>query len=129
LLLIEGQGFAQPTHGAIQVLQFQLVDARDAVILFPTLASAIAAGSAQAMQDGEEDGALDGELKAAWREQLGDDWLAAGFLPQALEYQRRSDALAGQGGHLAVAMGGDQETMFSEARAGGEQAIKLTRLP
>src|SRR5438093_2587608 len=49
LLLVVGQFFAEPSHGAIELVQFNLVGTVDEVVLFPALGRMIAAAGAQTM--------------------------------------------------------------------------------
>src|SRR5665647_2232818 len=55
----------------------------------------------EAMEHGEEDGPLDVELEAASLQQLLDDPLTAGLLPEPLEDENRPDALSGDRGELS----------------------------
>ena len=61
---------AEPRHCPVEVVQLQPIDALDPVINHPFLAAAIGARDEQPMQDAGEDGALDGKLKTAARDQL-----------------------------------------------------------
>jgi hypothetical protein len=80
------------------------------------------------VEHGKEDGAFDVEAEAAMAEQIMDDVLAAGLLPEALEDQRRTDAGGGDGGELSAGVGGKQEGVLGEASAGGEEGIELSGL-
>ena len=80
-LLRRRQFLAEPSHGAVEVMELQPRDAVDAVVVAPLLAGAVGAGHHQPMQDGQEDGALDGKLEAAIGEQLLEDRLAPGVAP------------------------------------------------
>src|SRR3954468_2597786 len=59
-------------HGAIEVMQRQLVRARDGVVLDPLVAGPVGTRGEEPVQDGGEDGALDVELEAAPGKQLLD---------------------------------------------------------
>ena len=106
----------------------QIVGAVQGVVTFPAVGGAIAAGGAQAMQDGKEDSAFDGELEAAVGQEFAEDVAAAGVMPEALEDERRSEAAGVDDGNLAVVVSGEQEDLFSEACAGGEQGVELSGL-
>ena len=80
------------------------------------------------MQDGEEDGPLDVELEAASLQELLDDPLAAGLLPEALEDQGGSDASGGDGGELSLGVGREQQDGLGQACARGEEGIELAVL-
>src|SRR5271166_831232 len=54
VLLLFRQLLAQPPHGSIVVMQFELVDAGDGVILTPPIGGAIGAAHEQPVQHGEE---------------------------------------------------------------------------
>src|SRR4029077_5269353 len=58
---------AEPAHGAIEMMEFQLVDAVDAIIVAPMLASTVGARNHEPMQHGQEHRALDRELEPAPR--------------------------------------------------------------
>ena len=122
------QWIAEPGHGAIHVMQIEVVFAIDEVVGFPALAGPITAGGAQAMQDGKEEGAFDGEIEGAVGQELAKDLLATGLLPEALKDERGADMLARDRWHLTTFMGGQEQDMFSETSAGGEQAIELAGL-
>ena len=81
------------------------------------------------MQDGEEDGPLDGELEAATLQQLLDHMLAAGQLPEPLEDQGRADAPGLEDGReLALGMLGEHEDRAGQAGSGDEQGVELAAL-
>jgi len=105
------------------VVQLQLLGAVDLVVLLPAVRGAVAAGGAEAVQDGEEDGAFDGEPEVAVGEQLAQDVVAADLVPEALEDKWWSDTAGGDDGDLAVLVSGEQEDLLGEARAGGEAGV------
>ena len=80
------------------------------------------------MQDGEEDGPLEGELEAASLEQLLDDVPAAGRLPEPLEDQGRADVPDRDGREPALGVLGEQQDRAGQAGAGGEQGVELAAL-
>ena len=80
------------------------------------------------MQNREEDGAFHREAEGTTGQELADDILAAGLLPQAFKDKSRADALSGEDRCLAVAVGGEQEDVFGKACSGGEQRIELAGL-
>ena len=80
------------------------------------------------MEDGEEDGPLDGELEVASLQQLLDDVLAAGLLPEPLEDQGRADVPGGDGREVALGVRGEQEDRASQAGSGDEQGVELAAL-
>ena len=80
------------------------------------------------MQDGEEDGPLEGELEAPALEELPDDVPAAGGLPEPLEDQGRADVADRDGGEPALGVLGDQQDRLGQAGAGGEQGVELAGL-
>jgi hypothetical protein len=110
-------------HGAVEVVQRQLVRARDGVVRDPLVAGPVGTRGEEPVQDGGEDGALDVELEAAPGKQLLDHRLAAGLLPQPAEQQGAADATGGQVQPLGISLkGGEQHDLIAETGAGGEQA-------
>jgi hypothetical protein len=65
VLLILGKLLAEPRHGPIEMMQFQAVDAVDAIILAPAVGGAVRAAAEQAVQHGQERRALQRELMVA----------------------------------------------------------------
>jgi hypothetical protein len=126
-LLRRRQFFAEPSHGAVEVLQLQALGTGDDVAAFPGQGGAITAGIAEAVQDTEEDGAFDGELETAVVEELLDDRLTAGVAPEAFEDQGRSQARGADDRGLAVVVGGQKQDVFGEAGAGGEEGVEVAR--
>ena len=82
----------------------------DLVARFPLVGGTIAARVEEPVEDGEEDGPLDGELEASSLQQLLDDTLAAGQLPEPLEDQGRADVPDRDGREPALGMLGEQRT-------------------
>jgi hypothetical protein len=66
-------------------MELQAIDALNAVVDAPLVAGAIRAGEHQPVQDGEEDGALDGKLETAIGKQLLQHLATFRVAPQALE--------------------------------------------
>ena len=95
-LLVSGEFLAEPGHGAVEVVQGKAVNAGDVVVGQPLLAGAVRAGDHDPVQHGGEDRPLDRELEATPGQQVLDDGLAAGLLPQPSEQPRRADAPAGE---------------------------------
>ena len=75
------QLLSQPSHGAIQMMELQIVDAIDAVIVTPMLAGTVGARHHQAMQHSQEHRALDCELEAAFGQQAIHHGSAPALLP------------------------------------------------
>ena len=80
------------------------------------------------MQDGEEDGPLDVELEAASLQELLDDLLAAGLLPEPLEDEGRADAAGVDGRELALGVSGEDEDARAKRAPESEQGIELAGL-
>jgi hypothetical protein len=78
------------------------------------------------VQDGEEDGALDGELEAAVSQEFTEDVAAAGLVPEAFKDQGRAEAARGDDRDLAIVVSGEQEELLAKASAGGEEGVELT---
>src|SRR5512135_2905960 len=98
LLLVLRQLLTEPGHSPVKVVKLQRFAPVDLVVRLPLVGRPVAAGSEQAMQDGEEDGPLDVELEPAALQQSLDDLLTSGLLPEPLEDQGRPDALGRDGG-------------------------------
>jgi hypothetical protein len=65
VLLVFRKHLSQPGHGPVELVQAQIADAFDGVVVLPLLGGTVTAGREEAMQHGEEDDPLDGELKAS----------------------------------------------------------------
>src|ERR1019366_4399806 len=91
-LLALRQFLAQPGHGAIEMMEPEIIDAVDAVILAPVLAGTVRARYHKTMQYGQEHRALNRELEAAPGQQILHHGAATAVLPQPFEYQRGADA-------------------------------------
>jgi len=107
-LLLVGQAFSQPCHGAIDVMQIHRFDPRDGVALFPVQhARAIAAGDKQTMQDGQKENPLQRDSKASAGQQPPDDLRDLQLVPEPPKDQCRADAAVADGGHIAATMRGE----------------------
>ncbi len=80
------------------------------------------------MQNGQEDGPLDGELEASSHKQLLDHMLTAGQLPEPLEDQGRADVPDRDGRELALGMLREHEDRAGQTRPGDEQRVELAVL-
>src|SRR5438309_3734069 len=127
-LLILGQLFAEPGHGAVQVMELQRFAPVDLVVGLPLVGGPVAAGCEQAMQDGQEDRPLDVELEAAAVEELLDDPPAPRLPPEPLEDQGRSDAAGGDGRELTLGVSREEEDRLGQPCARGQQGVELATL-
>ena len=109
-------------------MELKVVASLDLVVVFPLVGGAIAAGVEEPVQDGEEDGPLDGELEAASLEQVPDDMLAAGLLPEPLEDQGRADVPGRDGREPALGVRGEHQDRAGKAGSRGEQGVELAAL-
>ncbi len=125
LLLIFGQHLAQPAHGSVQVVQFQLVHSRQDIVALPALGGAVAARRQEPVQDGQEDGPLHGKLEMPAAQRRANHGLAAGILPEFFEDQRRPPAAGSDDGEIVLLMFREDQQLLGEACTGGEQAIDL----
>ena len=89
-LLLGGEFLAEPSHGAVEVVEAQAVHTGDVVVGEPRLAGPVRARDHDPVQHGGEDGALDRELEAASGQEILDDGAAAGLLPQPPEQKGRA---------------------------------------
>jgi hypothetical protein len=74
------------------MMQIEPRNVGNRIVLAPAIRGAVGAAHEQPVQHGEEHRALQRKAVLAFARQLRDHRAAAGFLPQPLEYQRRSDA-------------------------------------
>ena len=100
----------------------------DLIVRLPRVGGPIAAGGEEAMQDGEDDGPLDVELEVAPVQELLDDPLASGLLPEPLEDQGGSDAPGGDGGELSLGVGREQEDGLGQPCPRDQQGVELSGL-
>jgi hypothetical protein len=90
LHLRQGRGadhHPQPGHGSVEVVQVQIGDAFDGIVVLPLFGGTVAAGSEEAMQHGQENGALDGKLETPVLEQALQNLVYGACLPESLEDQ------------------------------------------
>ncbi len=121
-----GEFFAEPAHGAVEVVQAEALDALDPVILPPAVGGAIRAARKQAVQNGEENRALQRKIMLARTgEALGD---------RAATCHKRSNTRAapirraGRRRRLAVGDGAHDDGRVGEARARPQQSPQLRAL-
>ena len=119
-----GQFLAEPGHGAVEVLEAEVGGAVDGLIGEPLGGAAVRAGGAQAVQDGEEDGALDIEAEAAGEEGGVQGVTAAGALPEAFEEERGAEDTALGAG--AQVLGGEDAGVRGVTGGGGGEAVEET---
>ena len=100
----------------------------DLVAVFPLIGGPIAAGVEEPVQDGQEDGPLDGELEVAALQKLLDHVLTTGLLPEPLEDQGRPDASDRDGREPALGMLGEQQDGSCQAGTRSEQSVELAAL-
>jgi hypothetical protein len=98
-------------------MKLKIFASLDLVVLFPLIGSAIAAWGEESVQDGQEDGSLDGEFEAASLQELLDDVLATGLLPESLEDQGRADVPDRDGRESTLGMLGEEENRAGQASA------------
>src|SRR5271165_4232148 len=106
-------------------MELKIFASLDLVILFSLVGGAIAAGVEEPVENGEEDSSLDGELEASSLQQLLDDMLAAGQLPEPLEDQGRADVPNRDGREPALGMLGKQENRAGQAGTRAEHGVEL----
>ena len=125
VLLVFGKLLAQPRHRAIEMLQFDPVDAVDAIILAPTVGGAVRAAADEAVQHGQERRPLQRELMLARLRQALDHAAAAGLLPHPLEGERRTDAPGRNDRRLAAVERIEHDRLLGEPRPRAQQAFQL----
>src|ERR1019366_6548370 len=124
-LLVLGQLLAEPGHGPVQVMELHGVAAFDRVVGLPLVGGAVAAWVDEAMQDGEEDGPFDVELEAAFRQQLPDDPLAPGLLPEPLEDEDRPDVPGGDGGEFSFGVRRQEKDVAAQSCTRDQEAVEV----
>src|SRR5271166_4123078 len=129
ILLVAREFLAEPRHGAIEVMQFELLDPFDAVILAPAVGGAIRAAAEQAVQHGQERRALQREVVLAPARQALDHAPAARLVPHPLEGKRRTDAPGRDRRRLAAVERVEHNRLVGEARPRAQQALQLPALP
>ena len=84
---------AEPGHGAVEVMQLEPIGARDVVVLHPRRAVAIRARDQQAVQRGDEHGALDRKPEPALLQQIIENHADPQSLPDSAKQHRPADPL------------------------------------
>ncbi len=123
-----GQFLAEPSHGAIEMVQFEPLDAVDAVILAPTVGGAVRTAAKQAMQHGQERRALQREVMFSRARQALDHASAARLVPQPLERQRRPEAPGRDNLRLAAVERVEHDRLVGKARPRAQQPLQLPAL-
>ena len=124
---LPGQRGSEPGHGAVEVVQGNFGDALDPVLPLPAMGSEVGAGVVveEAVEDGEEDGALDVEGEAAPGEGGAEDVLATAASPEAVENGGGSEGAGpdvGVGG--AAGFLGEGDGLLGEAAGGSDEAVE-----
>jgi hypothetical protein len=112
VLLVFRKNLPQPSHGPVDLVQLQIANAVDGVVVLPLLGGAVTARREEAMQHGEEDGPLDGELEAPAFEQGRQDLVDRAGLPEPLEDQGRPDPGAAGGDAVPPRMRAQDGELF-----------------
>src|SRR5574337_1601864 len=111
---------------AIKMMQFDFVDAVDAVVLAPAVGGAVRAAAEEAVQHGQKRRALQREVMLAHAHQALDHAPAARLLPQSLEGERRPDAARGDRRRLAPVEGVEHDGLVGEPRPRAQQPLQLS---
>jgi len=110
------------------MMQFEPVDAVDAIILAPAVGGAVRAAAKQAVQHGQERRALQRELMVARPRQALDHAPAARLLPHPLEGERRTDAPGRDCRRLAAVERVEHDRLVGKPRARAQQSLQLPAL-
>ena len=94
------------------MVQTQPTDTLHGIIALPLFGGAIAAGSEQAVQHGEEDRPLDGKLEAAVPQQGHHHFVDRAGLPESLQDQGRTDPGAASCDALASCVSAENGEFF-----------------
>ena len=129
VLLVFGKLLAEPRHGAIEMMQFEPLDAVDAIILAPAIGSAIRTAAKQAMQHGQERRALQREVMFSRARQALDHASAARLFPQPLERQRRPEAPGRDNLRLAAIKRVEHNRLVGKSRPRAQQPLQLPTFP
>jgi hypothetical protein len=78
------------------------------------------------VQYGKEDGTFKRDIEVAFGQQLGQHRTTLGIAPEALEDQRRADAMAGEVGQSALLEQGEHHRTLRQAGGGEHQAVEVT---
>src|SRR5208337_882836 len=128
ILLVLGEFLAEPRHGAVEMMQFEPLDAVDAIILAPAVGGAIRAATEQAVQHRQERRPLQREVMLARARQALDHAPAARLLPHPLEGERRPDAPGRDRRRFAAVERIEHDRLLREARPRTQQALQLPTL-
>ena len=109
-------------------MQFEPVDAIDAIILAPAVGGAVRAAAEQAVQHGQERRALQREVMLARARPALDHTLAACLLPHPLEGERRTDAPGRDRRRLAAVERIEHDRLVREARSRAQKPLQLPAL-
>ena len=122
---LSGSSLAQPGHGAIEMMEPEIIDAVDTVILAPVLAGAVRARHHEAMQHSQEHRALDRELEPAPGQQILHHGAATALLPQPFEQQRGADAPTRHLRHAGVLDQRQDHRALRQSGGRARQAIEI----
>ena len=129
ILLVFGKLFAEPRHGAIEMMQLEPVDALDAIVFAPAVGGAVRAAAEQAVQHCQERRALQREVMLARARRAFDHLPTARLLPHPLKGQRRPDAPGRDRRRLAAVERIEHDRLLGEARSRAQKALQLPALP
>jgi hypothetical protein len=122
-----GQLLSQKRHGAIEVVQGEILHPLDGIIPAPLLAGAVRSGEKESVQDGEEDGSFHRKAELPPFQKALEDLVEMELLPEPLEEERRADPL---GRSLAIAFARkNQKDSFGESGEGADQVFDLSPFP
>src|SRR5271166_2606093 len=107
------------------MMQFEAVDAIDAVVLAPAIGGAIRAAADEAVQHRQERRAFQRELVRAFARQAFDHAPASRLLPHPLEDERRTDAAGRDRRRLAAVERVEHDRLLGEPRPRAQQALQL----
>jgi hypothetical protein len=108
------------------MMQTQRAGAWDGVVVFPLLGGTVAARGEQTMQDGEEDGPFDGELKAAVAQQTLQDMVDRACFPEPLKDQGGTHPRTPGGDALAPSLRTEDGQLLGEPSQRLHQGIQST---
>jgi hypothetical protein len=122
-LLLRRQRFAEPGHGAIEVVEVEVGGAVQQIVVFPLVGGAVTTWLEQAVQHREEDRAFNGEREVAWGQELFEHRGTAGLLPEAFKDEHGAQAEGAHRREVALLMSGENEEFLGEACAGPEESV------
>ncbi len=114
---------AEPAHRSVELVQFQRLRAFDLPAPPPLQGAAVRAGDHEAVQDGEEHGALDVEAEVPSRKQGAHRPAASALAPQALEDQGGADDHDFRVRPVPRVVLGQDDEGLGEAGGGGRQPV------